>query len=94
MNTESIISKLKKIYGPAEGIRVYMTIMPGILADFNKMLDKAAAYGYRNAGFILGRGYFSESNPESTEQRIPETVAVISPEEFDDLMISDFDFKL
>ena len=26
------------------------------------MLEKAAAYGYRNAGFILDRGYFSEPN--------------------------------
>ena len=26
------------------------------------MLEKAAAFGYRNAGFILDRGYFSESN--------------------------------
>ena len=26
------------------------------------MLEKAAAFGYKNAGFILDRGYFSESN--------------------------------
>lgn len=26
------------------------------------MLEKAAPYGYRNAGFILDRGYFSEPN--------------------------------
>lgn len=26
------------------------------------MLEKAAAYGYKNAGFILDRGYFSEPN--------------------------------
>ncbi len=26
------------------------------------MLEKAKAYGYKNAGFILDRGYFSEPN--------------------------------
>lgn len=26
------------------------------------MLDKAKAYGYKNAGFILDRGYFSREN--------------------------------
>ena len=26
------------------------------------MLNKAVAYGYRNAGFILDRGYFSREN--------------------------------
>ena len=26
------------------------------------MLDKAVAYGYKNAGFILDRGYFSREN--------------------------------
>ena len=56
MNTESIISKLKKIYGPTEGIRVYMTIMPGILADFNKMLDKAAAGEEVREEYILEDG--------------------------------------
>lgn len=36
-----VINKLKEIYGEAEGIRIYMTVMPGILADFRKMLDAA-----------------------------------------------------
>jgi len=26
------------------------------------MLNKASAYGYKNAGFILDRGYFSREN--------------------------------
>ena len=26
------------------------------------MLDKAGDYGYKNAGFILDRGYFSREN--------------------------------
>lgn len=38
---------------------------PGSIVDISQlqqMLDKAKAYGYRNAGFILDRGYFSQSN--------------------------------
>ncbi len=32
------------------------------VAQLQCMLDKAAGYGYRNVGFILDRGYFSEPN--------------------------------
>lgn len=32
------------------------------MAQLQLMLDKAKGYGYRNAGFILDRGYFSKSN--------------------------------
>ena len=38
---------------------------PGSINDVSQlqfMLEKAAAYGYKNAGFILDRGYFSEPN--------------------------------
>ena len=38
---------------------------PGSIVDvsqFQIMLEKAVAYGYRNAGFILDRGYFSRAN--------------------------------
>lgn len=38
---------------------------PGSIVDVSQlqyMLDKAMAYGYRNAGFILDRGYFSRAN--------------------------------
>ena len=38
---------------------------PGSINDVSQlqfMLEKAAAYGYKNAGFILDRGYFSETN--------------------------------
>ena len=40
MNNNAL-DKLKQIYGPSEGVRVYMTVMPGILADFRKMLGAA-----------------------------------------------------
>ena len=38
---------------------------PGSINDVSQLqflLEKAAAYGYKNAGFILDRGYFSEPN--------------------------------
>ena len=38
---------------------------PGSINDVSQlqfMLERAAAYGYKNAGFILDRGYFSEPN--------------------------------
>lgn len=41
MNTEKIMKELEKIYGIEKGRQVYMTIMPGILADFQKMLKKS-----------------------------------------------------
>ena len=38
--------------------------MYGSIVDVSQlqcMLDKAKAYGYKNAGFILDRGYFNRS---------------------------------
>jgi transposase len=40
---------------------------PGSIVDVSQlqfMLEKAKAYGYRNVGFILDRGYFSKGNIE------------------------------
>jgi len=40
---------------------------PGSIVDVSQlqfMLEKARAYGYRNVGFILDRGYFSKGNIE------------------------------
>ena len=39
MQTEEAINQLKTWYGPDEGMRVWQTVMPGILADFNKMIS-------------------------------------------------------
>ncbi len=44
---------------------------PGSINDvsqFQYMLDKAKAYGYRKVGFILDRGYFSKNNIEYMDQ--------------------------
>ena len=41
MDTENMIRTLREIYGQEEGMRIFMTIMPGITADFQKMLRQA-----------------------------------------------------
>ncbi len=41
MDTQKIINRLDEIYGPGKGMSVYMNIMPGILADFDKILGKS-----------------------------------------------------
>jgi len=54
MDTEKIISQLDDIYGKGRGMGVYTTIMPGIIADFSKMLSVA------NAGVMLKEEYALE----------------------------------
>ncbi len=41
MDIEKIIKQLDDIYGTGKGMNIYMNIMPGILADFDRMLGKA-----------------------------------------------------
>ena len=41
--TDTLIEQLESLYGQGKGFKVYTTIMPGILADFNKMLNAAPA---------------------------------------------------
>lgn len=38
------------------------------ISQFQYMLDKAKAYGYKKVGFILDRGYFSKKNIEFMDQ--------------------------
>ena len=42
MDTDKIIKELDNIYGSGKGEKVYLTIIPGILADFHKMLKKTS----------------------------------------------------
>ena len=39
---ENTKEKLSEIYGSAEASRILMTVMPGITADFRKMLETSA----------------------------------------------------
>ena len=38
---DAFLEECKKAYGEAEGFRIYTTILPGILGDFQKMLRAA-----------------------------------------------------
>ena len=52
-------------YDRKNRLPLFYEAYPGSINDMSQlqfMLDKAAAYGYRNAGFILDRGYFGEPN--------------------------------
>ena len=52
-------------YDKKNCIPLYYEVYSGSINDVSQlqcMLEKAKAYGYKNAGFILDRGYFSESN--------------------------------
>ena len=42
MASSKLMDELKKKYGVKNGTRIYMTIVPGILADFKKVLAKTA----------------------------------------------------
>ena len=42
MDTIKLIKELEEIYGKDKGMTVFRTIMPGIIADFDKMLNAAA----------------------------------------------------
>ncbi len=52
-------------YDKKNRVPLFYEAYPGSINDVSQlqwMLRKAEAYGYRNAGFILDRGYFSEAN--------------------------------
>ena len=52
-------------YDRTNRIPLFYEAYPGSINDVSQlqlMLEKAKAYGYENAGFILDRGYFSEPN--------------------------------
>ncbi len=40
---EDMIKQLDNLYGQGKGFKVYTTIMPGIIADFNRMLEESPA---------------------------------------------------
>ncbi len=41
MQSDILMEKLEKVYGKGKGAKVYTTVMPGILADFERMLSSA-----------------------------------------------------
>ena len=52
-------------YDKKNRLPLFYEVYPGSINDMSQlqcMLEKAEAYGYKNTGFILDRGYFSEPN--------------------------------
>ena len=52
-------------YDKKNRVPLFYEVYPGSINDMSqlqRMLEKAEAYGYKNAGFILDRGYFNEPN--------------------------------
>lgn len=79
---------------------------PGSIFDISQlqlMMNKAASYGYKNAGFILDRGYFSGENIRYmdhlgygkiyTELRVQNRIFINNepPEKVVDRIISEYD---
>ncbi len=59
------IYNLSVAYDKKNRLPLFYEAYPGSINDVSQlqyMLEKAKSYGYRNAGFILDRGYFSEPN--------------------------------
>lgn len=52
-------------YDKKNRLPLFYEVYPGSINDMSqlqRMLEKAEAYGYKNAGFILDRGHFNEPN--------------------------------
>ena len=59
-------------YDRTNSIPLFYEEYPGSIVDISQlefMLEKASSYGYRNATFILDRGYFSKSNLRLLEKK-------------------------
>lgn len=41
MDTEAVLSEFRKRYGSAEAMRVYLTVIPPVIADFKGMLEQS-----------------------------------------------------
>lgn len=57
-------------YNVTERVPAFYESYPGSIPDvsqFSCMVEKAHSYGYKNIGFILDRGYFSQSNIEQLD---------------------------
>ena len=78
MADSRLLDQLKKKYGAKEGTRIYLTIVPGILADFRKMLKQAQpeeeiteTYRFEDGdGAVLVKGSRSASGENRIEAEL------------------------
>ena len=67
-------------YDSNNRLPLFYEAYPGSINDTSQlqfMLEKARAYGYKNAGFILDRGYFSEPNIKFMDQNGYEFIIMV-----------------
>lgn len=80
MANNQLMEQLKKKYGQKAGTRIYLTVVPGILADFKKVLKKAApdevvceTYNFEDGdGAIVVTGSKSASGELKLEAKLQE----------------------
>lgn len=71
VDTGSPIVNYAVAYDSSNQLPLFYEAYPGSIVDVSQlqyMLDSAYAYGYRQVGFILDRGYFSRQNIEYMDQ--------------------------
>ena len=56
MDPQTIISQFDQIYGPGKGMKMYLTVIPGILADIQKMTTGAVPGQTVSEEYILEDG--------------------------------------
>lgn len=63
MNAELVVRQLSEIYGPQKGQSIYLAVMPGVLADFRKMLGTARSEEKISEEYYLddGRAFLAVS---------------------------------
>lgn len=67
-------------YDKKNRLPLFYEAYPGSINDMSQLqvvLEKARAYGYKNAGFILDRGYFSEPNIRFMDRNGYEFIMVV-----------------
>ena len=73
MTAQEVLLAFEKAYGPREGRRRYMAVMPGVMADFTACLSKAPGGTLREEyrlddgkGILILEGVKRSSGPEIT----------------------------
>lgn len=78
MDMKELPGSFQRIYGEKEGLRIFMTVMPGILKDFNSML-KTSLPGKRiteeyivedGKAKVLLSGTAGKEGPEQIQARV------------------------
>ena len=67
-------------YDKNNRLPLFYEAYPGSINDTSQlqnMLEKAKSYGYRNAGFILDRGYFSEPNIRFMDRNVFDFILMV-----------------